>query len=416
MRLVSRLINQIGQIINLKTSLLVGMSFVISTALNYSFQIMSGRYLGSDKYGLLAGLIAVMSITTVGLSAFQIQTAKVIATGKTGLPPKLIDRQFINVSRVGFFGFLVLMILAPFASYFWDVGLLPIIFVCVYVLPAAWDSIAAGRFQGGKNFAGLAGYNLSQSAMKMLSLVFVVVLGLGVTSIVGLLTISAAAVSLVGLQRTKKLGTSNIRGFDSETRRIIGTSGLFWMILSMDVIIAHHSLGSDAGKYAAASTISKALLWTPALVIQILFPYLSSRNLLESGMSGLIKKGALTTVLIAGSSAIALSIVGPTMVQSLYGDSFDGAGHGLWKLCIALVPFSIAQFLISVHFVNGHVYLFWVMLVAAMIEGFALFTLGTNLSSFSLIIGITGLALSGILVLFGENAKAFSVLKRKTNN
>ena len=412
MKLVKRLISQIGNVISLRTSLLVGFSFVLSTVLNYSFQIMSGRYLGSDKYGLLAGLIAVMSVTTVGLSAYQIQTAKVIATGKTGLPPKIVDGQFINVTRVGTFGFVVLLSLAPFASYFWDVGLLPIIFVCVYVVPAAWDSIAAGRFQGGKNFAGLAGYNLSQSAMKMLSLILVIVLGLGVTSIVGLLTISAAVVALLGLEKTKGLGTSNIRGFDSETRRIIGTNALFWMMLSMDVIIAHQALGSDAGNYAAASTISKALLWTPALVIQILFPHLSSRNLLDGGMFGLIKKGALTTGLIAGSSAVALSIIGPTMVQSLYGDSFDGAGHDLWKLCFALVPFSVAQFLMSVHFVNGHVYLFWVMLGATIIEGVALFMLGTDLSSFSIIIGVTGLALSSMLVLFGENAKAFNLPKK----
>ena len=412
MRAMRRIISKMGTIIGLRTSLLMGMSFILSTALNYSFQIISGRYLGSEKYGLLAGLIAVMSITTVGLSAFQIQTAKVIATGKTGLPPKIIDRQFVNVTRVGFLGSILLLGVAPFASYFWNVGLLPIIFVCIYVVPAAWDSIAAGRFQGDKNFSGLAGYNLAQASMKMLSLIFVLVICFGVTSIVGLLTISAAGVSLLGLQRTKSLGTSNIRGFDSETRRIIGTNAVFWLMLSMDVIIAHRALGSDAGKYAAASTISKALLWTPSLVIQILFPHLSSRNLLDGGMSGLIRKGALTTVLIAGSSAIVLSIVGPTMVQSLYGDSFDGAGHDLWKLCFALVPFSISQFLISVHFVNGHVHLLRVMLIAATIEGFALFTFGTNLSSFSLIIGITGVILSVLLVLFGENAKAFSIQKK----
>jgi O-antigen/teichoic acid export membrane protein len=407
-----RIISQIGQVINLRTSLFVGMSFVVSTGLNYAFQIISGRYLGSEKYGLLAGLIAVMSITTVALSGYQIQTAKVIATGKTEFPPKIVDRQFVNVTRVGFFGSLLLMGLAPFASYFWDVGLLPIIFVCVYVFPAAWDSIAAGRFQGGKDFAGLAGYNLAQSSMKMLSLLLVVVLDLGVTSIVGLLIISATLVALSGLQKTKILGTSNIRGFDVETRIIIGTNALFWLMLSMDVIIAHNALGNDAGRYAAASTISKALLWTPALVIQILFPHLATRNLVEGGMSGMIRKGALTTLLIAGSSSLALSIVGPTMVDSLYGDSFDGAGQDLWKLCLALIPFAVSQFLISVHYVNGHARLLPVLLPIAAVQGLALITFGKDLSSFSLILGVTGVVLSGALVLFGDNAKAFSTQKR----
>jgi hypothetical protein len=46
------------------------------------------------------------------------------------------------------------------------------------------------------------------------------------------------------------------------------------------------------------------------------------------------------------------------------------------------------------------------------LEGVALFAFGTNLSSFSLILGITGVVLSGTLVLFGENAKAFSIQKK----
>jgi O-antigen/teichoic acid export membrane protein len=130
-------------------------------------------------------------------------------------------------------------------------------------------------------------------------------------------------------------------------------------------------------------------------------------------MSGLIRKGALTTLLIAGSSALVLSFIGPTMVESLYGDSFDGAGQGLWNLCFALVPFSISQFLISVHFVNGHAHLLRVLLLMATIEAVALFGLGNNLTSFSVILGVTGVVLTGTLVLFGENAKAFSFQKSR---
>jgi len=402
-----RVLESISTIIDVKTSALVGVSFFVSSTLNYSFQIVSGRYLGSEKYSLLAGLISVMSIATVGLSGFQIQTAKAIATGQTESPPKFADRQFFNVTKVAFFGALVLMSIAPFAARFWDVGIVPIILVCLYVFPAAWDSIAAGRFQGGKDFAGLAGYNFAQSAMKISCLLVVVTLGLGITSIIGLTVLSGVGVSLFGLRRTQFLGQSNIPGFDKETRRILCTSTLFWMILSIDVIIAHRALGSNAGNYAAASTICKALLWAPAIVIQVVFPHLSSRNLIEGGMISLIRKGTLATVIIAVSSAIVLSLVGPSMVELLYGESFNGAGQNLWKLCLAFIPFSVSQFLISVHFVNGHVRLMRVMFVLATLEAAALFLFGKDINSFSLIIGITGVTLSLALALFGESAKAF---------
>jgi hypothetical protein len=76
------------------------------------------------------------------------------------------------------------------------------------------------------------------------------------------------------------------------------------------------------------------------------------------------------------------------------------------------VPFSISQFLISVHFVNGHAHLLRVLLLMATIEAVALFVLGTNLTSFSVILGVTGVVLTATLVLFGDNAKAFSFQKK----
>jgi O-antigen/teichoic acid export membrane protein len=397
----------IEEIINLQSSMFVGMAFMVSTGFNYGFQIISGRYLGSYEYGLLAGLISVMSITTIALSAFQVQTAKAIAAGQVDLPSKLIDEHFSNVTKFALVVSLFLLCGAPIASYFWNIGLLPIIFVCIYAVPAAWDSIAAGRFQGGKNFTGLAGYGLFQAIMKFLSLVIVIAVGLGVTSIIGLITVAATLVALLGIHRNKGLGTLKIKAFDRDTKRVLLTNAMFWLMLSMDVIIAPGVLGSNAGKYAAASTISKALLWTPALATQILFPHLSSRNLSAGGMSSLVRKGTFFTLAVALFSAIGLSFIGPLMVESLYGSSFDGGGQDLWKLCFALVPFSICQFLISVHFVNGHSLLLRVMLVMATIEGGSLLSFGSSITSFSLVLGITGLVLSIALVLFGENAKAF---------
>jgi O-antigen/teichoic acid export membrane protein len=407
MRFVKRKIADLETIINLRSSVLVSAAFLISTALNYGFQIISGRYLGSYKYGLLAGLISVMSITTVALSAFQIQTAKAIAAGKTEQPPKFIDRQLREVTRLAMLISIVLVCLAPIASKFWNIGFLPVLFVCVYIFPAAWDSIAAGRFQGDKNFSGLAGYSLFQSIMKALSLLIVMAIGFGVTSIIGLMTASSTFVALLGIRRNKSLGSLNIDGFDQETRRVLFTNGIFWLMLSMDVIVGRAVLGESAGNYAAASTISKALLWTPALATQILFPHLSSRNVSKEGMSTLVRKGTLFTVVIAISSAFALSFVGPVMVETLYGKSFEGAGKDLWKLCFALVPFSVSQFLISVHFVNGHALLLRVLLTMAIFEGGALMLYGASISSFALIIGITGLLLSIVLVLFGGTADAF---------
>ena len=407
MRTLKRFIAEFEKIINLRSTVFVGGAFVLSTGFNYGFQIVSGRYLGSYEYGVLSGLISLMSITGVALSAFQIQTAKAISAGQVDLPPKIFDQHLSKVTGFALMATLGFLCLSPVASYFWNIGLLPIIFVCLYIVPASWDSIAAGRFQGAKNFAGLAWFALAQAFMKFVSLLVVIGIGFGVTSIVGLVTVTATLVAFLGIHRNRGLGRLNVNPFDSDTKRVFLTNLLFWLMLSMDLVLAPGILGNNAGDYAAASTICKALLWIPALATQILFPHLSSRNLSTGGMLSLIRKGTFFTLGIALSSAVILSLAGPVAIRSLYGGSFDGSGNDLWRLCFALVPFSVSQFLISVHFVNGHSLLPSIMCVIVVFQGVGFLLFGSGIESFSLIIGITGLLLSATLVSFGENARAF---------
>lgn len=411
MRTLKRVIADLEKIINLRSSVFVGVAFVLSTGLNYGFQIVSGRYLGSVEYGVLSGLISVMSITGVALSAFQIQTAKAISAGQVDLPPKIFDQHLSKVTGFALVAVLGFLSLSPLASYFWNIGLLPIIFVCLYIVPASLGSIAAGRFQGGKNFTGLAGFTLAQAFMKFVSLLVVIGIGFGVTSIVGLTTVAATLVAILGIHRNRKLGKLEINPFDSDTKRVFMTNLLFWLMLSMDIVLAPGILGSNAGDYAAASTICKALLWIPALATQILFPHLSSRNLSTGGMSSLIRKGTFFTIGAALGSAAVLSVAGPIAIRSLYGSSFAASGNDLWRLCLALVPFSVCQFLISVHFVKGHPLLLSIMSVIVVFQGGAFLLFGSSIESFSLIIGITGLLLSVTLVSFGENARAFFGVK-----
>lgn len=404
-KIIKHAIKYLETFISIKNSFVVVGAFMISTFLNYGFQVVSGRYLGSIRYGLMAGLLSIMSITTVACSAIQVQTVKALSRERPYEPLRFIDAQFRDVTKISFIGAIFIGCTMPFFSRFWSVGILPLLIISAYVVPASWDSISAGRFQGESNFTGLAKYSLLQSSLKGLALALVIFAGLGVTGLVLFVTVATTFGAIIGFRKTKVSGALTVPAFDRETQSIFFVNTLLWLMLSMDVIVAKNVLGDAAGKYAAASTIAKAALWMPSLVTQVVLPHLAKQDGSGLNTNSDVRKSMLITVVIATAACAVLSLIGPLLIKVMYGASFEGAGEGIWKLCLGLLPFSLAQLMVSVHFIRGNRFLPFVMLAMCLFEAVLLIKFCDSLASFAGVIGLTGVLLSIFLIAFRETIK-----------
>lgn len=414
---ISRVIAQIERLISIRSSIVVVLLFVLSTLLNYSFQIFGGRYLGSAKYGLLAGLMSIMSITTVACSAFQVKTAKTMAMGLAQKRQSSIDPQLLSATRFSIKIALLFGFFMPVIANFWNVGIVPLLIISMYVVPAVWDSIAAGRFQGSKNFSGLAGYSLLQAFLKFSALIIVVVANLGVTSLISLVSFFAGVGALIGYWKTRNRGQLNLEPFDIESKRISSANTLLWMMLTMDVIVAQSVLEGNAGNYAAASTIAKVLLWMPTLTNQIIFPHLATRKHNEQTQVNLIRLSLMSTLLVSSSGAALVAFFGPLMIQNLYGPTFIGADRQLWQLCLGFIPYALAQVLLSIHFVNGEKFLPIVLGTMTFVQGSTMIMFANSVASFSVILGTCGMVLVITLLCLGNIWRVFipTSMKRLIN-
>src|SRR5262245_49485823 len=63
------------------TSMVIVATVAAANASNYAFQLVTGRFLGAEAYGLLAGLMTVVSIIGVVAGTFQTIAARAVSAG-----------------------------------------------------------------------------------------------------------------------------------------------------------------------------------------------------------------------------------------------------------------------------------------------------------------------------------------------
>ncbi len=206
-------------IIGRRTGLVMAGAFVLANASNYTFQVIAGRSLTLDEYGVLGGFLAVITVITVTTSALQVTSARAIAAGEVESSPRRIDGLTTSALKAGLAVGLIVVLLSPVLANVLRVGVLPVILLAVYIVPSCLDSIAAGRLQGTRRFGGLAAYSTGQAVTKVTAAALVLIAGARVVGLLAAVIAGAAVVALLGLRSTSQAGSgANARaGFGVET-------------------------------------------------------------------------------------------------------------------------------------------------------------------------------------------------------
>lgn len=389
-----------GAIIGPRSGVAVAGALLVANLCNYAFQIVTGRLLSVEEYGLLAGFMSAVTIITVSTSALQTTAARSIAAHEN----ERGNRQFFDgLTRTAVIGALVFGALigmaAPILSRFFNIGSLPILLLGVYVLPAALDSIAAGRLQGSQRFTALAAYSASQAIAKLCVASLLILAGFRVSGLVGGLVISSGAIALLGMFASRDAGSIGTHALGPEVRRGFLAFLLFWVILSIDIAFARAFFEPRAaGVYAAAAVLGKAVLWLPTMVTQLLFPHLADRSARGQKTAAVMGRAVLAVVGLASSAVIGLYLLRHEVFDLLYGDRYDGAGAIAWQIGLAMIPMSIVNLLLFHSLSRGeHKFLAW-MGAAVLAEVAALYVGPKTGLGYASILGLTGLGLLALML------------------
>lgn len=379
--------------------LVIGIAMVVANVANYGFQIVVGRFLTVEEYGLLAGFMAVVTIITVGGTALQTTAARAVATEEHHPYKGLLDGLTRSSLKVSAVLILAAVLVSPIASRFFNIGSLPLILLGVFVVPAVLDSIALGRLQGLQRFTTMALYSSGQAIAKVAVATLVLAVGFRATGLVAGLILSATVAALVGLRWSRAAGSIEVHALDADVRRAFAAFTMFWFILGADVLFARaFFVDTDAGLYGAASVLGKAVLWVPAVVAQLIFPKLASRSKKGDSVSALATRAAVVVGIVVACSVAGLWLLGETLFRVLYGEDYAAAADTAWKIGLAVAPLALVNLLIQ-HFLarrQGHFLRAMFFVVVA--EVLALY-LGPKTDDFyALVLATAGIALLALTI------------------
>jgi O-antigen/teichoic acid export membrane protein len=381
-------------------SVLIVLAIGLANLSNYGFQVVTGRFLGPREYGLLGGLMAVITVISVSVSSLQTTAAATIASERSDRGQRrLVDPLTKSMLRLGVAIGFVALALSPILARFLDIGVLPVAALAFYIVPAALAAIAAGRLQGLERFTAMAWYSTALAVGKFGLAIAVLAIGLRVTGVVASLVISTACIALAGLFFSREAGAVQSGVFSPEVRRAFVALTLFWIIASTDVPLARAFLSEhEAGLYAAAAVIGKAALWLPAVVAQIAFPRMASISSRGEAATPLMLRALAVAFGLAALVVAALYVFGGTVFDVLYGDEYAGADRLAWRLGLATIPLALANVLLYLHIAREGSRFLIVLGIAAVTQPALLALVGDSGTTFALVVGGVATAMAAALI------------------
>lgn len=354
------------------TGVVVVATVGIANASSYGFQLVTGRFLGADAYGLLAGIMTVIAVIGVSASSLQTVAARAVSAGHIAPHPARDDLS-VTALKLGVGAGLAFVAVSPLLAGFLDVGIVPLLLVAVFIVPALLSAIAIGRLQGQMRFVAMSLLSAAFALGKFGVGVAVMAAGLGVTALVAGLVVSTTVATWIGMHLSRSAGAITRTVFDRDTARVFLGVTLFWALVSMDVPFARGFFAEGtAGQYAAADVIGRAVLWIPVVVTQITFPQVSQAVSNFESTEPLMLRAFATTTALAVAGVVGIWIFGEPLFRLLYGSDYAEAHQYAWRIALATVPFVVVNLLLHHNFARNHNRFVSVLVVAIVAEGLGL--------------------------------------------
>lgn len=341
----------------IKEGTLLFVSVSVANVANYLFHLLMTRLLSPADYGALGALFALLLIVSVPTGAVQAVIARRTAVAKDEVErAALVASSLRVVLRIGVVVTASLAVASPLlADFFHLESPTPALLMTAVLLPTLAAPVARGALQGSERFRMLG---LSFAVSPLLKF------ALGATLVVAGMGINGALLAVVGAEILGVLvAIAPLRSMINAPRNYPTRSVLreasgaalallaFWILVSIDVILARHYFpGEVGGRYAAAALLGRAVLFLPAAVTMVVFPRLSKG---EIGERQQLLTKSLALIVVASGAAAAFITAFPSFIVRIFGPEYAGIGGIGALLAIGMVGFGATHLLIHDRIAHG---------------------------------------------------------------
>lgn len=347
---------------------------LLSGGLNYLFQIVMGRLLGPEQYGVFGSLFSLSYLVTVLSTGVGYCATKYVSSLSEGRRSAFLTGFTFRVGAAGVLLLLLLLAATPAISAFLGISdPLLVAAIVVSLVLSLFVSLNRGALQGVQRFVIFGAVGVGRSALKLVVGVGLVLLGFGVYGALGALLIASLA-ALFATTLSLRGYYANRTAFDSfgDVYRYAVPSMLvafcFTIPTNADVVLVKSMFtASETGVYTAVTVFGKVLVFLPSGITSALFPKVSTDHASGEETNQLLRRALLYTgVLVAGATGA--TILFPEWLLTLvFGASYArGATLLPWYGAMVAVFSLNLVFLNFAHARNERffVYVFAVLTVA----------------------------------------------------
>ena len=390
--------------------------------LGYVYQVLMGRMLSPADFALLSAVMALITFFSSPLSAmFMVISRRVSALRAQAQFDTLRSLYSHAHEYLAWGGLIFLLLLIPFAdtaqAYLKSPGQAPIWIFGVFMIFGAFLLVNNAYFQGMQRFGWLGAISASGMALRIALSMLFIILGYGVNGALFGVLLATASMWLVGGAAIRQgfspkgiNSRQSIEAFPIKTVLPVLIANIaFAAMTQLDMVLVNWYFPAEqAGIYAAASVLGKAVLYLPGGLVMALYPMVAENHAKDKGSAYLMLQAAAITAALCSLAAVVYWLFGEWLVSLLYGKPYAGAGELLRWYGFAILPMALVM--VAEHFLiaQGRVLFAWLFLGMAPLQVLAIHFWHAQLWMVIAIMGLCGAALFtvGYAMLWGGYRRA----------
>lgn len=324
--------------------------------LGYVFQILMGRLLSTQEYGLFSAIMALFTVFAAPLSTLVMVISRKVSEYRARDDLGSITHFYYSVStHSGVVGTLILGLYLFFASeiqsYLKTTNVIPVYLLGALLLLSLFPAINNAFLQGLQRFAW---FSLSSSLgvlIKIAGSVLLIWLGYGLAGAVSGVILATFSIWLITygalhfpLVKGRNKPYQSVHLSFKPAMPVLIANAAFLAMTQLDMVLVNYYFPAhEVGLYAAASILGKAVMYLPGAIVLALFPMVAENHARNQSSAPLLIQAFGLTALLCGAGAIFYFLFGEKIIALLYGETYQGAGAVLKYYGFAIFPMALVM-------------------------------------------------------------------------
>ena len=375
--------------------------------LGYMFQVIMGRMLSSEEYGLFSAMIALLVLLSTPISTLIMLASRKVSEYHARQDAGSITHFYYSISiRTFIVGVIFLGPYLFFATqiqfYLKAPSLILVYLLGALLLLTFLPAINNAFLQGVQCFIWMSATGTLGALLKVFLAATLVWLGYGVAGALGgtiLAVLAGWLITYVALHRRLKAE----RGLPFQADHlsikpalpVLAANIAFTGMTQLDIVLVNYYFSAhEAGLYSAGSILGKGVMYLAGGVTTALFPMVAENYARNKSSANLLLQAVGLTTLLCGIGAVFYFLFGEMIIAMLYGESYDGAGNILKYYGFAILPMALVMIAENFLIAKRRILFAYLSLLTAPLQLIAIYFYHDTLQTVVAVVGGSGLLLA----------------------